>query len=80
LGVQPRDDLSAERFFAAEEMCAASDVEKQSFRRIERDDWREAFAPGGDVIERAGVFFRFSFYRFELWLHGARIGERHGEA
>ena len=44
-----------QRRFAAEQMGAAGDVEKQAMRGIERHQRREAVAPVGDVVQQAGV-------------------------
>ena len=52
---------SRKRRFAAEQMRAAGDVEKKPVRRIEHHDRREALAPGGDIVERARIFFRLGF-------------------
>lgn len=76
---ETRDDLIAQRLFTAEEMRAAGDVQKQTIRRIDHNNRRKALAPGSDMIERARIFFWFSFNCGETRLHRARIGERHGE-
>ncbi len=44
-----------QRRFAAEQMGAAGDVEKQAMRGVERHQRREAIAPVGDVVQQAGV-------------------------
>ncbi len=79
LGVQARDDLIAESAFASEQMRTTGDVEKQTIGGIKRNDGRKAFAPGGDIIERARVFVRIGFDGGELGMNGARIRKRHGE-
>ena len=60
-------------------MAAASDVEKQAIWGIDHDNWREALAPGSDVIERRRIFFGLGFHCRQARLHRARIGERHGK-
>lgn len=79
LRLKARDNLLAQRCVIAEQMAATGDVEKQTVRRIEYDNRREALAPGGDVVERARVFVRFSFDGGQRRMNRARIGERHGE-
>ena len=77
--MQACDDLIAERPLAPKQVRAAGNVEKQALWRIEDNDGREAFAPGGDVIECACVFVRISFDGGELGMDGARVCERHGQ-
>ena len=52
---QPRQEIAGERRFAAEQMRAAGDVEKQAVRRIEADQRRVAVAPVGDGFEQTAV-------------------------
>ena len=72
--------MLAQLLFAAKQVPAAGDIQKQTFRGIEHDHRREALTPRRNIIEGAVIFLRIGLDRFQRWLHRARIGERHGKA
>ena len=57
-------------------MGAAADVQKQTVRRIERHQRREAVAPVGDVLEHFGVRRHIGIEHPQVRTDGPRIGER----
>ncbi len=68
-----------QRVFAAEQMGAAGDVEKQTMRRIERNQRRETVAPVGDSVECPGVRRFIGVVDLQMRTDGAGIGERHAD-
>jgi hypothetical protein len=62
--------------FAAEQMRATGDVEKQPMRRIERHQRREAVAPVGDVIQQFGVGGLIGVEHLQMRANRPRIGQR----
>ena len=64
------------RSFAAEQMRAAADIEKQSVRRIQRDQWREAVAPVGDIAEKFCVRRLVRIKHLQIGTDHARISQR----
>ncbi len=79
LRAQSRYDLVTEIFFAAKQVLATGNIEKQTLRRINDHNRRKTLTPGGNIIERARVFFRLCFHRFQFWLHRTRVSQRHCE-
>ena len=57
-------------------MGATGDVEIEPVQGIERDQWREAVAPIGDVVERLGVRRRIGVEHLQMRTDGTGIGER----
>ena len=68
-----------QRCFAAEQMGAAGDVEKQTMRRIERDQRREAVAPVGDVVQCLEIGGRIGVEHLHMRADRARIGQRQAD-
>ena len=68
-----------QRRFAAEQMGAAGDVEKQAMRGIERHQRREAVAPVGDVVQQVGVGGFIGIEYPYLRTDRAGIGERQAD-
>ena len=71
-----RQQIGAQRGFAAEQMRAAADVEQDAVGRIKRDQRRIAQAPVGDGIEQAGVGGCVFRHGHERRMHGARLRQR----
>ena len=65
--------------FAAEQMGAAGDVEKQPMRGIERHQRREAIAPVGDIVQRLGVGDLIGIEHRQFRTDRAGIGERQAD-
>ena len=80
LPAKPLHQVAAHFSFAAEQMRAAGDVEKQSIRRIESDQRRITVAPVGDRVQQSciGGLVRIDYRK--RGIHRARIGERHAGA
>ncbi|MEQ1819469.1 MAG: hypothetical protein ABL871_12745 [Terricaulis sp.] len=64
LCIQSGCNFRAQTFFAAEEMSTACYVEKKPFRRIDDHNWCKSLAPRGNIVERAGIFFRLRLNSF----------------
>ncbi len=73
---QAADKRRAHLRGVAKQMRAAGDVQKQTLRRIERHDRREALAPAGDVIQQFQIGFIFGHTRGKRGDTRARISER----
>ena len=72
-----RQDVVQHRPFAAEQMGAAGDVEKQAVGAVQRHQRGVAVAPVGKAFEQAAVGLRIGLDDVDRGMHGARIGNAH---
>ncbi len=68
-----------QRGFAAEQMGATGNVEKQPMRGVQRHQRGEAVAPEGDIAQRPGVGGCIGIEHPQLRTDGAGIGERQAD-
>ena len=73
---EPRGQIGGERLFAAVEMRAAGDVEREAVRRVAGDERRVAQAPVGDVLQELRVGVRILRHDVERGMHRARLRQR----
>lgn len=80
LAVKPLSHLIEHRLFAAEEVDAAGDVEKEPVLSAQRDQRRIAVAPVGKAFQKPAIGLRLRLDHLQPGMHGARVGHPHARA
>ena len=74
---EPRPQVAAECRFTPKQMGATGDVEDETVRWHEADQWRIAIAPIGNRFQQTLVCIRISMFHGKCRIHCARIGKCH---